>query len=125
MNYLRQWTYDDESKEVLLGGDVLGHVVRRARVARGAKHDRGTLAEGTRKHFWTATPLQGRPDDRQLWWRPGDGATIGTRFATAAEACDALTLWEVAYKPKSHRPLWRDGDLLKVWRRERKRTWGF
>jgi hypothetical protein len=116
-----RYTYDEESKELLLGGRVIGHVAKRARVVRGAKGDRGTLADGTRKHFWTATPLQ-----RQgAWWRPGDGATIGTRFATAQEACDALALWEVNYRPDPRQPFWRDTLLVQAWRRERKRTWGF
>jgi hypothetical protein len=110
--------YDTETKEVvnLDNAAVIGHVVRRARVAAGtagAKHDRGTLAAGTRKHFWTAVPFQA--GIRMAWWRPGDGESIGTRFATAQDGVVALTAYAEHFQ----------GSAAAGWKVERKLRWGF
>lgn len=122
-----RYVYDEDTKEVILidGAEVIGHVVRRSRVRRGVKGDRGTIAAGTRGYFWTAAPLQGRPNDRSPWWRPGDGATIGTRFEKAADAVAALLLFHIAYRPDTGRAFWTDEANMKRWHRERKATWGF
>lgn len=110
--------YDPQTHEVvdIRRCVVLGHVVRRARVAAGTgvKCDRGTLVEGTRKHFWTAVPL-GDKRYRQPWWKPGDGASIGTRFKTQEDATDALVLYTQEFE---------DG-LAVEWRAARKARWGF
>lgn len=110
-----QPTYDPATKQVLLGLTPIGHVVRRAKITAGArkggKPERGTLAAGTRKHFWTAVPL-----NRWYgydWWRPGDGTSIGTRFATLDDAVTALAF---------HNSELQSGD---DWRTIRKQRWGF
>ncbi len=113
--------YNHETKEVLFRGKLVGHVVRRARVAAGAgvRNDRGTLAAGTRRYFWTAVPLQIDPTALQLWWRPGNGASIGTRFVGASEAVEALCFYHVHYAGR------KALDAPEPWSALRKRRWGF
>lgn len=123
-----RYVYDEDTKEVILidGAEVIGHVVRRSRVRRGVKGDRGTIAAGTRGYFWTATPIQGRPNDRSPWWRPGDGVTIGTRFEKAEDAVAALLVFHIAYRSTPpERAVWTDEAGMRRWRHERKATWGF
>lgn len=117
------WKHDatgPQRGEVLLRGQIIGHVIRRARVAAGtagAKVDRGTLAAGTRKHFYTALPAQPATILQGL---VGNGSSIGTRFATGADAVRALVLWHTEFCQGAW---WQyDGP---AWRAERKRSWGF
>ena len=115
-------TYDSKTKEVHERDVLIGHVVRRARVAAGTKgstEDRGTLAAGTRKHFWTAVPVTEQPFSWGLGWEPGRGGSIGTRFKTAEDAVEALAVWHTAY---GYLPL---RDVPEPWSVLRKRRWGF
>lgn len=101
---------------VLLKGQIIGHVVRRSRVAAGTPgsiRDRGTLSSGDRKPFWTACP--GAPH-RGPFWRPGKGASIGTRFKTREAAVEALAVHHQHFQGQAAAPRWRA---------ERKERWGF
>ena len=105
--------YDPRSKALTMDGTVLGHIVLMARPAAGtpgSTRDRGTLAEGTRKYYWTACP-----DNSHMWgWYPGKGGSIGTRFATCDDAIEAL----VDYHDLA-------GITSLDWPQYRKRRWGF
>lgn len=122
---VRHPRYDSDTKEVVLDGEVIGHVVRRSRVVRGVKNDRGTLAAGTRAHFWTAVPLQRPLQAPGAWWWPGDGASIGTRFESSRVAILALVQFHARFRPHYAECWWRDGEEMREWRKYRKRHWGF
>lgn len=108
---------------VEVDGVHVGYAVPKSRVAAKSVHPSGL--SGQRMTFYTAVAEeQGSNRFGLAWWRPGDGASIGTRFRTQRDA--AVALREFAKLRASYPAGWQGYHRAwQDWAPIRKATWGF